>query len=524
METPKDVVENKSEAEPTVAKPHTKKAKYAVVVRQGSFEVDKHFYTKVLNAQIHPLVAHFMRMDNERIISRYTHLYPTVDRKALEELLAYKPSYFRWSGADLFNVTEAKGGRKMVVIETNSCPSGQKSFPLLNEGEEKNGYQYLIDYTFKPYLEECAANGKMIEGVLAVVFDKNETEAAGYAACLADSFNEEVLLVETHDHEEETNVRWTSDWVLEARTSDGQWRRIRAAFRYVTQKPWSRLPVAGAKTLILNPVVACLAGGRNKLVAAKAYDFFNAEFEPKGLGIRVPETREDVAKDEIPLWVKSMGDHAVVKVPYSNAGQGVYTITSKQELEELMKELNQQGAYEQYIVQSLIGNYSWSSVTRHGQYFHVGTIPDKNKNIYCADIRLMVHYSYTHKSFRPLAIYSRRARKPLPQNLSPGETSWDYLGTNLSFKLDDDTWSTETNRLLLMDTRDFNRLGVGTDDLIDAYIQTVLATVAIDKLARKLMHVNAEGQMEFNHSLFLSLNKDPVLHGEILDPSHPHSQ
>ncbi len=52
----------------------------------------------------------------------------------------------------------------------------------------------------------------------------------------------------------------------------------------------------------------------------------------------------------------------------------VYTITSKQELEELMKELNQQGAYEQYIVQSLIGNYSWSSVTRHGQYFHVGTV------------------------------------------------------------------------------------------------------------------------------------------------------
>jgi hypothetical protein len=37
-------------------------------------------------------------MDNERIISRYTHLYPTVDRKSLEELLSYKPVYFRWSG------------------------------------------------------------------------------------------------------------------------------------------------------------------------------------------------------------------------------------------------------------------------------------------------------------------------------------------------------------------------------------------------------------------------------------------
>lgn len=98
-----------------------------------------------------------------------------------------------------------------------------------------------------------------------------------------------------------------------------------------------------------------------------------------------------------------------------------------------MTELNQQGTYEQYIVQSLIGNYSWSSVTRHGQFFHVGTvrsilltskncylhkyptqIPDKNKNIYCADIRLMIHYNFTDKSYRPLAIYSRRARKPLP--------------------------------------------------------------------------------------------------------------
>lgn len=60
----------------------------------------------------------------------------------------------------------------MVVIETNSCPSGQKSFPLLNEGEEKNGYSYLIDQTFKPYLEECQANGKLIDGRLAVIFDK----------------------------------------------------------------------------------------------------------------------------------------------------------------------------------------------------------------------------------------------------------------------------------------------------------------------------------------------------------------
>ena len=32
----------------------------------------------------------------------------------------------------------------------------------------------------------------------------------------------------------------------------------------------------------------------------------------------------------------------------------------------------------------------------------------------------------------------------------------------------------DTNRLVLMDRRDFNKLGVGLDDMIEAYIQTVL--------------------------------------------------
>jgi hypothetical protein len=49
------------------------------------------------------------------------------------------------------------------------------------------------------------------------------------------------------------------------------------------------------------------------------------------------------------------------------------------------------------------------------------------------------------------------------------------LGTNLSVKLDNNQWTTETSRLLLMDRKDFNQLGLGVDDLIDAYIQTVLS-------------------------------------------------
>jgi hypothetical protein len=63
-----------------------------------------------------------------------------------------------------------------------------------------------------------------------------------------------------------------------------------------------------------------LAGGRNKAMASRAYDFFNAEYAGSGLQVRIPETIRNVTKSEIPLWVDSMGGHAVLKVPYSNAG------------------------------------------------------------------------------------------------------------------------------------------------------------------------------------------------------------
>ncbi|MBN3586117.1 hypothetical protein JYB64_27370, partial [Algoriphagus aestuarii] len=91
----------------------------------------------------------------------------------------------------------------------------------------------------------------------------------------------------------------------------GSWHPIRAALRYVTQKPWNRIPV-NTKTFIYNPIIACLAGGRNKLVAAKAYDLFNAELQNNGLKIYTPETIMDLTLNEIPLWVKRFGGHAVI--------------------------------------------------------------------------------------------------------------------------------------------------------------------------------------------------------------------
>lgn len=90
-----------------------------------------------------------------------------------------------------------------------------------------------------------------------------------------------------------------------------------------------------------------------------------------------------------------------------------------------------------FIVQSLVGNASWSSVTRTGKFYHVGTIPNKKSNTYVSDLRMMVtgnkNYSQcvdksrlmllssigSEQGFRPICIYGRKARLPLTGDLKP---------------------------------------------------------------------------------------------------------
>lgn len=472
------------------------------LVNVGDFEAENHYYPRALNAQIHSLITFFLNLDNERIINRYCHFYPNVDPNVLRSILNYKAKHFRWSGADLFHVTTGKGNRRMILIETNSCPSGQKSMPLLVSSQEHGGYHELLTKTFIPlYLKRKKTLPK---GSLAVIYDKNDMEAWGYACTLADATQEKVYLVKFEDDKESYDKIKFENGILLINDEE-KWRPIKAAFRYVTQRPWNRIPIF-TKTFIFNPIIACLSGGRNKLVASKAYEFLNAELEGTGLEIRTPETIQDLSIEAIPLWVERMGGSAVIKNPYSNAGQGVWTITNQQELDEFMK-LDHR--YDKFIVQSLIGAPNWSSKGKMGLYYHVGTVPNKKNEIFVADIRMMVHN--TANGFRPLAIYARRAHNPLPQNLDPDMSSWSILGTNLSIKNTDGKWDSETNRLLLMDQRDFNKLGIGLDELIEGYIQTVLATVAIDKMSQKLL----PSPGTFDKNLFLSLNPDESLLKEI---------
>ncbi len=446
------------------------------------------------------MVAHFLRMSPRRMVARYCHLNPGVDQRVLEQCLQYEPRTFRWSGADLFHVATVEGRRTMILVETNSCPSGQKSTPLLNEDQEEGGYGLFVERTLLPIFRR---NRK--QGPVAVVFDKNRMEASGYAAALADALGEDIHLVTFYDGQPDAPLRVRDSYlqVLDPKTSE--WTSLRGVFRYLTQRPWNRLP-HGLKTLVVNPILACLAGGRNKAMASLAYELLNAELEGSGLVVRTPETFRNVSKLEVPLLIRQMGGFGVVKNPYSNAGQGVYTITSAAELEAFMKMDFQ---YERFLVQALIGNYEWSSQGKSGRFFHVGTLPDKKNEIYVADLRIMI--SHGADGFRPLAVYGRRSRAPLMDRLEQGANSWEMLGTNLSVAEGPNQWGSDTQRLLMMDERDFNSLGLSVDALLESFIQTMLATIAIDKMAGNL--VTAKGK--FRRRLFSELCDDKELIKEV---------
>ena len=125
--------------------PSSPKLRSAVLYEVGrQFDPHAHWYPRALNAQLHPMVSAFLSLGNERIAERYQHLNPAVDKAKLLALLHADCKHFQWSGADLFNVTNARGKRQMVVIETNSCPSGQKSMPPTNMEAEDDGYHTLM--------------------------------------------------------------------------------------------------------------------------------------------------------------------------------------------------------------------------------------------------------------------------------------------------------------------------------------------------------------------------------------------
>ena len=104
----------------------------------------------------------------------------------------------------------------MILIETNSCPSGQKSMPLLSDTEEYGGYRVVLETAFREVLEKADPT----LGDLAVVYDKNKMETTAYASVLAEISKENVWCVEFSDEDEDPPVKWV-DRVMHVRDENG---------------------------------------------------------------------------------------------------------------------------------------------------------------------------------------------------------------------------------------------------------------------------------------------------------------
>lgn len=459
---------------------------------------ERHFYPEVLGKELHPDVKKFLKL-GEGLLEAYLNLHPGINREVLTGLFNYKPQHLFWAGSDLFRVQDATGQNRIVVIETNSCPSGQKSMPALDANAPGFFYRQFITDTILPLLKDPI----LPRGGLAVLYDKNEMENSGFAAALAEITGESVDLVFFPD-EQSHEIKFEKDFLWIKHGED--WRPIRLALRYVTHRPWRRIPLTTA-TRIVNPVMACLSGGRNKQMAALAYERFNVDFGGAGFRIVTPVTEVNVGRADLMQAVEACRGQAVIKVPYSNAGREVFTITNAADWAHFMA---RDFIYDQFVVQRLIGHRDWRGHPHERDFFHTGMSPDDQARVFVADVRLIV--SATEAGFRPQVMFGRRAREPLVATLTPKQDSWNMLGTNLTKVNHDGEIVTDTSRLIVFNEAGFARMGWSLTDLVEGYFQSLFAAVAIDSLACRMM--SPEGL--FREHLFEEWSRDNVLLKEIL--------
>jgi hypothetical protein len=462
-------------------------------VNPGTFSAADAFYPQALTLPPHPDVERFFGLQRRELVARYCERHPLTDALALTRLLGGHCRHLMWAGSDLLLVRGADDRREMTVLETNSCPSGQKSMPLLASRDHRGGYLRVARALFDP----------ADPGATAVVYDKNPMEAFGYARTLADHLQRPVLVARFAVDDPGAAVRFR-DGVMQVRDQGHRWHEIDRAFRYVTQRPWSRLPVR-TRTAVVNPVVACLAGGRNKLLAHKAYERLNSRLHGTGLEVRTPFTVADVQLDRVGDLVAALGGRAVVKVPYSNAGQGIHIITDRAELAEF--ESTPHG-YDRFVVQELVNDVPTSAGSLP-EDVQLGTRADHRGRRFAFDLRMMVCSG--PRGFEPVAAYARRARDPLGSDAP----AMRRFATNLSSRDAGGAWTVDDSRLVPLGVAGFELLGLSLDDLIDAYVQTVLSVWAIEQMSRSLL----DGRGDFDHHAFLAESGDDALLAELLSDS-----
>jgi len=378
------------------------------------------------------------------LAASYAARHPGVDRDETTALLCSEARRFYLAGVDLMTVGDARDSR-FVVIEINSAPG----FAYCTPGRDawERAYRRTADL-----LLERLPRAQWPD-VALLTESKIPIETEGFSAVLRDSIGAEVPVLAPADLRAVCRDAAGNRVRLTVRG-----RPLRGGLRYLHLNPWELLP-PNAEGVFVNGTDVDLAGGRDKIAAHHAFTLFNDRYARRGLAIHTPPTRI-VERDE----PAPRSDRLVVrKVPHGNSGIGVDFVPS-----------STPAGYRHLEQQLLLP-----------PGHEVDDYPPLRPLVaggerYVYDLRVVI--GGTRRGFVPLMMYARRARRPLRdlRSLDPAVLD-DFLKVNIARVARHGSIVLEEERLTLPDAAGAASLGLSRDQLVDAVVQSILATIAVDR-------------------------------------------
>mmetsp|Transcript_27009 Transcript_27009/g.23898 ORF Transcript_27009/g.23898 Transcript_27009/m.23898 type:complete len:188 (+) Transcript_27009:1002-1565(+) len=177
---------------------------------------------------------------------------------------------------------------------------------------------------------------------------------------------------------------------------------------------------------------------------------------------------------------------------------------SEDEAQEMMKETEQE-KFQKKLVDTLSKNKDIPEST----LFWKGTTRDEKGKYSAYDLRVIV--CNTSQGFKPLGFLCRTCSSSLAEVPKSQDHFRDQIVTNISKLQDDGEFRYELERYILFTKDSIKKVGLSTQDFVEAYFQAVFAHVAIEKMAQKLIT-----KERFNIDLFRELCPDETLLKEVL--------
>ncbi|XP_037025300.1 uncharacterized protein LOC119066766 [Bradysia coprophila] len=476
----------------------------SVVQPDDPFSYELCVETAVFNKTLNQEIVDFMKnWSTAQIIESYTQTRPHVNQQVLKGLLTENPTFVLYSGVDLIYSKGRNGKKKFLLIETNVYTAGQDAMPPSAQVYETHSNLCVLNDEWKRQPVEA--------GGLAHMYGRKTRRDYAYPHIMAKLTKESIHVVpmfsKREDGEIETLYRFV-DGTMQVKYKD-EWQNIRACFCTMSYRTWSFFPVTNnLKTYMCPHPIAGLVG-KNKILSEYAYRDFNEKYSKHGIQIRGPKTMVGIAKADIREIVEqNFNGRAVIKTPYDSQGRGVYIIRTDGDLDDFYAK--DESDYSLWVVQELIG----LEACPNDRYQQIGFHLDGQ--MYAYSVRIIACNSPS--GFKMITICSARAPAPFAKD---GETADIAPGLLHKIKTvhEDDVYVTNIAsnpdgelRSFYFDDAGVKGMGIGMDDVIDGFMQTVYCTHAIDNMCKKLIMENGELDVQ----LLRELNPDPQLLAEVV--------